>query len=39
MKRVEFTQEQIIGVVSEHQAGLGVKDLYRHPGVSDATIL
>ena len=38
MKRTRFTDEQIIGILKEHQAGLGAKDLCRKHGVSDATV-
>ena len=37
MKRSRFTEEQIIGILKEHQAGLGAKDLCRTHGISDAT--
>ncbi|AGI68677.1 hypothetical protein OAN307_c31430 [Octadecabacter antarcticus 307] len=37
MKRSRFTEEQIIGILKEHQAGLGAKDLSRKHGASDAT--
>ena len=37
MKRSRFTEEQIIGLLKEHQAGLGAKELCRKHGVSDAT--
>lgn len=37
MKRSRFTEEQIIGILKEHQAGLGAKALCRKHGVSDAT--
>ena len=37
MKRSRFTEEQIIGILKEHQAGLSVTDLCRKHGISDAT--
>lgn len=37
MKRSGFSEEQIIGILKEHQAGLGAKELCRKHGVSDAT--
>ena len=37
MKRSRFTEEQIISILKEHQAGLGAKELCRKHGVSDAT--
>lgn len=37
MKRSRFSEEQIIGILKEHQAGLGAKELCRKRGVSDAT--
>tara|TARA_R100000750_G_scaffold28981_1_gene18358 strand:+ start:2396 stop:2662 length:267 start_codon:yes stop_codon:yes gene_type:complete len=37
MKRSRFSEEQIIGILKEHQAGLGAKELCRQHGVSDAT--
>lgn len=37
MKRSRFTDEQIIGVLKEHQAGATAKDLCRKHGISDAT--
>ncbi len=37
MKRSRFTEEQIIGVLKEHQAGLSAAELCRKHGVSDAT--
>ncbi|PTX58601.1 putative transposase [Sulfitobacter mediterraneus] len=37
MKRSRFSEEQIIGILKEHQAGLGAKELCRRHGVSDAT--
>jgi len=37
MKRSRFSEEQIIGILKEHQAGLDAKELCRKHGVSDAT--
>ena len=37
MKRSRFTQEQVIAVLKEHQAGAVVADLCRKNGISDAT--
>ena len=37
MKRSRFTQEQIIGVLKEYQAGATVPDLCRKHGISEAT--
>ena len=37
MKRSRFTQEQVIAVLKEHQAGAVVADLCRKHGISDAT--
>tara|TARA_R110002072_G_scaffold66201_1_gene163313 strand:+ start:1049 stop:1222 length:174 start_codon:yes stop_codon:yes gene_type:complete len=37
MKRSRFSEEQIIGILKEHQAGLGAKELCPKHGVSDAT--
>ena len=37
MKRSRFSEEQIIGILKEHQAGLGAKELRRRHGISDAT--
>ena len=37
MKRSRFTEEQIIGILKEHQAGRTAKELCRKHGVSDAT--
>ena len=37
MKRSRFTQEQIIGVLKERQAGASASDLCRKHGISDAT--
>ena len=37
MKRSRFSQEQIIGILKEHQAGMSAAELCRKHGVSDAT--
>jgi putative transposase len=37
MKRSRFSEEQIIGILKEHQAGLSATDLCRKHGISDAT--
>jgi putative transposase len=37
MRRSRFTQEQIIGVLKEHQAGAAAADLCRRHGISEAT--
>jgi putative transposase len=37
MRKSRFTEEQIIGVLKEHQAGLPVAELCRKHGISDAT--
>ncbi len=37
MKRSRFTEEQIIAVLKEHQAGLSAAELCRKHGISDAT--
>ncbi len=36
MKRSCFSEEQIIGILKEHQAGLGAKELCRKHGISAA---
>jgi putative transposase len=37
MRRSRFREEQIIGILKEHQAGLSAQELCRKYGVSDAT--
>ena len=38
MKRKRFTEEQIMGVLKEAEAGARTADLARRHGVSEATI-
>ena len=38
MKRIRFTEEQIISVLREHEAGAKAGDLARKHGVSEATL-
>jgi len=37
MKRSRFSEEQIIAILKEHEAGVPVLDLCRKHGVSDAS--
>ena len=37
MRKSRFSQEQIIGILKEHHAGLSAGDLCRKHGISDAT--
>ncbi len=37
MKRSRFSEEQIIGILKEHQAGQSAAELCRKHGISDAT--
>jgi putative transposase len=37
MRKGRFSQEQIINVLKEHQAGISVVELCRKHGISDAT--
>ena len=38
MKRIRFTEEQIIAVLREHEAGAKATDLCRKHGMSEATL-
>lgn len=38
MKRSRFTEDQIIGILKEHEAGVAVADLCRKHGVSNASL-
>ena len=38
MKRQRFSEEQIIGVLREHEAGGKAADLARRHGISEATL-
>ena len=38
MKRKRFTDEQIIAVLREHEAGVKTADLARKHGISEATV-
>ena len=38
MKRIRFTEEQIIAVLREHDAGAKTGDLARKHGISEATL-
>ena len=38
MKRKRFTEEQIIGILREHEAGAKTADLARKYGLSEATL-
>ena len=37
MKRSRFSEEQIIGILKQAEAGVKVQDLCRQNGISDAT--
>jgi putative transposase len=37
MKKSRFSEDQIIGILKEHQAGIAVAELCRKHGISDAT--
>ena len=38
MKRLRFTEEQIIAILREHEAGTKTSDLCRKHGMSEATL-
>ena len=38
MKRSKFTEEQIIGILREHEAGAKTAELARKHGISEATL-
>jgi putative transposase len=37
MKKSRYTEEQIIGILKQHDAGVKTADLCREHGISDAT--
>ena len=37
MKRIRFTEEQIFGILKEHELGAKTADLCRKHGISEAT--
>jgi putative transposase len=37
MKKARFTEEQIIGILREHEAGAATSDVCRKHGISSAT--
>ena len=38
MKKVRFTETQIISILKQQEAGISIKDLSREHGVSEATV-
>lgn len=38
MRKSRFSEEQILGILKEHQAGMPVANLCRKRGISDATL-
>lgn len=37
MKRKRYSEEQIIGILKQHEAGVDVKELIRQAGISEQT--
>lgn len=37
MRKSRYSEGQIVGILKEHQAGLGAAELCRKYGISDAT--
>ena len=37
MRRSKYGEEQIIGILKEHEAGVSTADMCRKHGISDAT--
>ena len=37
MRRSRFSEEQIIGILKEHESGISVADLCRKQGMSEGT--
>ena len=37
MKKIRYTEEQIIGILKQHEAGVKTADLCREHGISEAT--
>jgi putative transposase len=37
MRRSKFSEEQVIGILKEHEAGLSAAEICRKYGISDAT--
>jgi len=38
MRRSRFSEDQIIAVLKEHEAGVKIQDVCRKHGISDATL-
>jgi putative transposase len=38
MKKVRFTETQIISILKQQEAGISIKDLSREHGISEATV-